>query len=232
MQSPVLLAQGDPQDAKGMLAQFPGPLCHPNLVRAGHRHSRHARDGLVKLEQRVSGGDVGVIEGQQPGADDGGLLIDAETLDAEVADLLACVLPVAHHECLDVVRLTVGRAGCGEFPDDVLSRIKVLEPLISSDSALGCLPGSGDRRVLQHRVNSLVTDWMLPDPALERPHGRPDRGRSRCHGWSIPYSESRIGATPVLRTPGEYATVEYAIMPVREPPLDEQDSPRSAHGLG
>jgi hypothetical protein len=140
----------------------------------------------VRLEQRVIGGDVGVIEGQQPDADDGGLLIDAETLDAEVADLLAHILPMTHHECPGVVRLTVGHAGYGELPDEIPGRIQVLEPLISGDSALGRFPGSGDRCVLQHGVNGLIMDWMLPDLALECPQSRPDSRRSRCHGMEYP----------------------------------------------
>ena len=46
-----------------------------------------------------------MIEGQQPDAGHLGGLINAKTLDAEVADLLTGVLSVAFHECLDVVGL-------------------------------------------------------------------------------------------------------------------------------
>jgi hypothetical protein len=80
---------------------------------------------------------------------------------------------MTHHECPDVIRLTVGHTGYSELLDEILGRIQVLEPLISGDGVLGCLHGSDDRRV-SHYGGDLVLSRALPDPALNHSQGLPD----------------------------------------------------------
>jgi hypothetical protein len=212
VQPMAALAQSDAQDAQGMLGQLPGPADHLDIVRAGHRDSRKARERLVDLEQRIGVRDLRIIEGQQP--DPGHHLrglANTKELDAEVANPLADVPPVALHEGLDVIGLTVGRAIRGELHDQVLGRSQILEPLIRGDGILGCLhggevrAGQGElRRGLASRVPDCLDDRVvlgpaLPDPALERFQGLPDLRGNRWHGasfWRIAgggWSGARLG---------------------------------------